>query len=182
MTLSTKDAQLFYDLWLPLLDYVNKTYKVDTSIKKMSNEEILIPAKVKEIADKIWGDVSIIDKYLTKYSNTIPTEHKEIIKSWKRQLSGDFVIERHLKKGSIFISLHNEQVYQVIGIVSSCEELFYYSSLPVIIKTTIIPFKDVIISDGVALLYDINLGQNMVNELKNIYMTAKENGLLHKTL
>lgn len=28
MTLSAEDAALFYELWLPLLDYVNKRYDI----------------------------------------------------------------------------------------------------------------------------------------------------------
>lgn len=28
MTLSREDGQLYYKLWLPLLDYVNKKYRV----------------------------------------------------------------------------------------------------------------------------------------------------------
>ena len=35
MTLDKNDAELFYELWLPLLDYVNKKYGVNTNLKNI---------------------------------------------------------------------------------------------------------------------------------------------------
>ena len=35
-TLSKEDGKLYYKLWLPLLDYVNKKYKINCKIKDMS--------------------------------------------------------------------------------------------------------------------------------------------------
>lgn len=182
MTLSTEDGQLYYELWLPLLDYVNKKYSVKTSIKNLSNADALNPNDLREIADKLWDDVSLIDKYLTKYSDDIPDEHKNIIRGWKRRIRGKFILERHLKKGSIFISMDDEQVYQVSGIMSSWEEMFFYASMPVVMEATFMPFKDVIISDGILIPYNINIGRNMSSSFKDIYMTAKKNGMLRKEL
>ena len=64
MTLSEKDGQLFYKLWLPLLDYVNEKCKVNKNVKDMANAKSLDPQVVKEIANVLWDDVSIIDQYL----------------------------------------------------------------------------------------------------------------------
>ena len=49
MTLSEKDGQLFYKLWLPLLDYVNEKCKVNKNVKDMANAKSLDPQVVKEI-------------------------------------------------------------------------------------------------------------------------------------
>ena len=35
MTLNQNDAELFYELWFPLLDYTNKKYKVNANLRKM---------------------------------------------------------------------------------------------------------------------------------------------------
>ena len=82
-------------------------------------------------------------------------------------------MERHLKKGTIFISLDNEEMYQVSGIISSWEEMFYGAPMPLVIEATFMPFRDVIISDGLVMPYNILVGGGMKRMLKDAYMAAK---------
>ena len=91
-------------------------------------------------------------------------------------------MERHLKKGSIFISLENEEVYQVSGIISSWEEMFYGAPMPLIVEATFMPFKDVIISDGLVMPYFVIVGGGMRQMFKDVYLTAKKNGRIHRSL
>jgi hypothetical protein len=92
------------------------------------------------------------------------------------------MMERHLKKGSIFISLENEEVYQVSGIISSWEEMFYGAPMPLIVEATFMPFKDVIISDGLVMPYFVIVGGGMRQMFKDVYLTAKKNGRIHRSL
>lgn len=181
MKLSEKDGQLFYKLWLPLLDYVNVKRKVNKNVKDMANAKSLNPQEVKEIANALWDDVSLIDQYLIEHRTDMPDEHKEIISSWKRRVQGHFVMERHLKKGTIFVS-EDDKVYQVQGIISSWEEMFFYAPMPLLMEATFIPFRDVIISDGLVMPYNIVIGKNMAKQFKDIYMSAKKSGTLIKSL
>ena len=50
MTLSQEDGQLYYKLWLPLLDYVNKKYRVNRKLKSIATAKELDPAEVKKVA------------------------------------------------------------------------------------------------------------------------------------
>lgn len=76
----------------------------------------------------------------------------------------------------------DEQVYQVSGIISSWEEIFYYAPMPLMLEATFMPFKNVIISDGLVVPYKIVIGGNMAKNFKDIYITAKKNKTLHKSL
>ena len=181
MTLSQEDGQLYYKLWLPLLDFVNKEYLINSKLKSIATAKSLNPAEVKEVANKLWSDVTIIDEYL-KENEDLPEEHKEIVRSWKRRIQGKFLMERHLKKGTIFISMENEEVYQVSGIISSWEELFFGAPMPLMMEATFIPFRDVIISDGLVLPYNILIGGGMKRMFKDVYMSAKKSGKIHRTL
>lgn len=181
MTLSEKDGQLFYKLWLPLLDYVNEKCKVNKNVKDMAHAKSLNPQEVKEIANVLWGKVSLIDQYLIEQGKNMPEEHKEIISGWKRRVQGRFVMERHLKRGTIFVS-EDGKVYQVQGIISSWEEMFLFAPMPLLMEATFIPFRDVIISDGLVIPYNIVIGTNMAKDFKDIYMEAKKNGVLIKSL
>lgn len=181
MTLSTEDGQLYYKLWRPLLDYVNEKYKVNEKLVNIAEAKNMNPNEIKVVADKLWDDVTVIDDYLSSRGD-MPQEHKAIVSGWKRRIRGRFVLERHLKKGSIFISMEDEKVYQVSGIISSWEEMFSYRPLPLILEATLMPFKDVIISDGLVIPYNIVIGGNMARTFKEVYMTAKKSGMLQKTL
>lgn len=184
MTLSLEDGQLYYRLWMPLLDYVNEKTKVNPKLKNMAvaGPSSLDPNEVKVVADKLWEDVSVIDEYLLSAGRDLPNEHKEIVRSWKRRIRGHFLMERHLKKGTIFISMDTEEVYQVVGIISEWEDMFYGASLPVILRATFMPFKDVIISDGLLIALPLQIGTNMKREFKDIYLDTKKSGRIHKSL
>lgn len=182
MTLGIEDGKLYYKLWLPLLDYVNKKYNVNINLPLMAGAKGLNPNEVKEVADKLWEDVSVIDEYLAEYGKDMPKEHKEIVESWKRRVKGKFILERHLKKGSIFVSMDDERVYQVNGITSSWEEMFWNRKPPIMMEAVFMPFKDVIITDGLVIPYNIIIGSNMAREFKDVYMAAKRSGMLYRTL
>lgn len=91
MTLSQEDAQLFYKLWLPLLDYVNERCHVCRDLKDMAASQKLDSAEVKKVANKLWSDAELIDFYLEEVSD-LSEDHKSIIQSWKRRVQGQFVM------------------------------------------------------------------------------------------
>lgn len=182
MTLSEQAAKLYYKLWFPLLDYVNQKCRVNSKLKNIAGAKSLNPEEVKEIANVLWDNVSLIDSYLQECGDNLSEEYKDIVAGWKRRVCGQFIMERHLKKGSIFISMEDETVYQVHGIIWSWEEMFQFAPMPLMIEATFMPFRDVIISDGLVMPYNILIGSNMKRELKIIYLNAKKNGTLIKAL
>lgn len=109
-------------------------------------------------------------------------EHNNIILGWKKRIYGKFIVERHLKKGTIFICAENEKVYLVSGIISSRDEVLCGRPLPAVIEAVLIPFKNMIISDGLVTASNLFFGKNMRSEFKDIYLDAKRNGSIHKSL
>ncbi len=180
-TLSENDAALYYKLWLPLLDFVNSKKHAAPSLRKIAGASSLDAQEVKKVANALWDDTGLIDQYLSGKSD-LPKEHKEIIRSWKRRLNGTFFMERHLKNGSIFIDGQREEVYQVCGIISSWEEMFFWQPMPVYMEATLIPFQDVIISDGLNIPYNVVIGPNIKRNLKDVYMNAKREKRIHRSL
>ena len=153
-----------------MLDYVNKKNGINENLKEMAGAEGLDPNDVKVVANKLWEDVAVIDEYLVEHADELPEEHRTIVEGWKRKVSGRFVLERHLKKGSVFISMEDGKVYLVSGINSSWEEMFFYRPAPIMMQATLILFKNVIISDGLVMPYNIMIGRNMAREFKDIYI------------
>lgn len=172
MRLKPEEAGLFYEMFLSLLDYVNENYHVTIEPIHFTGERV-DPRDAAEVAHFLWERTWIIDDYVAE--TTLPEEQREIILSWKRCISGTFIIERHLKKGSVFIDTNNDSVYLVNGIIDSWEEMFSGIPTPMIVKTTLLPFRDVIISDGLVSAFPIRFGRNSAAEFKDTYMTAKKN-------
>ena len=81
-----------------------------------------------------------------------------------------------MKKGTIFISMENEKVYQVSGIKSSWEEMFYGAPMPLLVEATFIPFRDVIISDGLVVPYRVIIGGNMKRSIRMCIWPPKKAG------
>ena len=93
-------------------------------------------------------------------------------------IPGTFIVERHLKKGSVFISADDNSVFLVHGIISSWEEMLQGTTLPVILHATLLPFKNVIISDGLVSVNPVHFGRSIASNFKDVYMDAKRRGAL----
>ena len=173
MKLKPKDAELFYELFFPLLDYVNENFHVTTEKVRFTGESV-DPQDAYEVANFLWKQTGIIDDYSNKMN--LPDEHREIIQGWKRCIPGTFILERHLRKGSVFISASTEDVYLVNGIIDSWDEMLHGVPTPIVLQATLLPFINVIITDGLVSVSPIRFGRNYSDDFKETYMTAKRNG------
>ena len=180
MVLSTDDAALFYRLWLPLLDYVNLKYNVNPEIGQLSDAESIDPEEVIVIAKYVWLQPKVIDQYLA-YAE-LPEEHYEIVAGWKKCRQGTYILERNLKKGSIFISADDLEVYSVLGLFSAWDEMFDYRPIPVMLDAVLLPFRDKIITDGLVVPYNIVFGSSASADFRDTYMNAKKIGKIHFSL
>ena len=182
-TLSPEDADLFFHLFYPLLDFVNQKRTVNDlhdikSIVQINNEI----DKLFEITSELWKDPApLIDEYLASEAKYFPADHRNILSGWKKAVVGRFALERNLKKGSIFIS-ETDDVYQVKGLRSSFEEIFWFRPMPVYLNAVLLPFRDVIISDGLFQPLNIIIGKGISSSLKETYMTAKRRNLIHTSM
>ena len=172
MTLDTENAKLFFKLFLPILDYVNlKCHVLENDEKFMEkwtlSQGINVQSALKT-ANKLCSDDTLIDEYLAQAQ--LSDENRNIVSSWKKHIKGKFILERHLKKGSIFISMNDEKVYLVKGLNS------------VLLNATLLPWKDVIISDGLVALTPVYFGKGYSTEFKEIYMNAKHNSTIFNSL
>ena len=61
-------------------------------------------------------------------------------------------------------------------------ENIYGAPMPLVLEATFMPFRDVIISDGLVMPFNILVGGGMKRMFKDLYMTAKKSGRIHQSL
>lgn len=171
MRLEQSDAELFYRLWFPLLDFVNSKYHVCPETEKIDQTTGVDACDAKVIADYLWSHTGVIEEYLEV--SKLPDEYAQVVAGWKRCKPGRYILERHLKRGSVFISAKDGTVYIVKGLFSTWAEMLGES--PVLLDAVLIPFRGSIISDGLVVPYNIHFGKGATDDFKEVYMNAKRN-------
>ena len=58
----------------------------------------------------------------------------------------------------------------------------FMATMSLMVVVTFMPFRDVIISDEIVIPYNIIIGSGMKKMFKDIYMDAKKNGRIHRSL
>lgn len=51
----------------------------------------------------IGGNKDIIDEFVLSDFKKMDEEKTEIVNSWKKAIHGEFIVDRHLRKGSVLI-------------------------------------------------------------------------------
>jgi hypothetical protein len=173
MTLLPEETERFFRNWLKLLAFVNDKHNL---VKKFGHPEK--PAKIKpetinKIKTKLWENAGIIDEYIDSVWD-LPKDDIQLLKGWKsKQIGGDFIILRHLKKYSVFLNTDNSLLYGVIGISNPISEMIPSYMLPKPVETVLIPFGDKIIYDSLFNTYNIQFGSNIRDDYKDRYNEIK---------
>ena len=170
--LSVKDVNEFFGIWLPLLGYVNKRKQLFPELDTMAIRTKMVPQIASEIAERLWDDVSLIDDYIAD-NEGLTKEEQDVLQAWKRAKTDNFIFERQLKDGAVFIN-QDKEVYLVKGTSISFETMFAGRTLPLALTATLIPFKGGIITDGLVGLMNITYGDDLKKEFRDIYNDARK--------
>jgi len=179
--LSTEDAELFFELMLALQYDINQKLTIIPNVKSLEEYNDLSFDDKAKVRNALYDNPHLIQEFVEKNPNQFSKEKLLIVEKWKHFVKGKFYIERYLKKNAIFIG-ENDKVYAVLGLHSGFDEFCEKSALPFMIETVLLPFKNVIIYDGFMSTYNIFFGSGIKSDLKEIYLTAKQNGTIMYSL
>ncbi|MEA3337684.1 MAG: hypothetical protein U9R25_17440, partial [Chloroflexota bacterium] len=147
MKLSTQDADLFYGLMWSLLNYANLKLGIFPDIATGDEYNNLPPSQKLSVRDALYDNIELVDAYLEENPQELSQEEREIVRSWKKFVRGDFYIKRLLKKYAVFIG--DENVYAVLALHDSFEDMLAFTRLPCYAKAVLLPFKNKIVYDGI---------------------------------
>ncbi len=180
MHLSITEKETFYRLLAGL--QFHAAGELGISVKATSPKEFIdlsIEAKL-PVRDAVYDHPELITGYAEKNPNGFDDDELAIVRSWTRFVRGRFIIERHLKKHSIWIL--DDAVYGVHGISDPLEEMVPKYAIPLMVEAVLLPFHGRIIFDGVFRPHRISFGGGIKRSLKEIYMRAKQNDQIIESL
>jgi len=180
MKLSVSDAKLFFGLMWSLQFFVNQKLQIFPDINSKAEYTDLPQNDKFQVRNALYKNSELFHEYLSTNPDNLTKDSLDIIEQWQYFINDNFVIERYLKKHAIFIS--NDTVYGVLGISDSFNDMFPKSHLPIYVKTVLLPFKDILIYDGLLEGYGVHLGSGVKQELKEQYLCAKQMGKIISSL
>jgi len=183
MYLSAEDAALFYKLMFALQFYVSQELALQPTVKSQDAYVKLEQQAKLAVRDALYEHPELIDAFVNENPPKLSDAELAIVASWKGFVAGDFFIERYLKKYSIWIGSGSPaNVYGVLGITHSIEDVIHRSYLPIRVKSVLLPFKGQIIYDGLLSPYNILFGSGIKSSLREEYMAAKQNERIIESL
>lgn len=173
MNLSPEEVKLYSDLMWGLQRYVNQQRGILEDISSPQEYAKLPTEKKLKVRDALWKSPDLIDAYMKDNPESLSPAELEIIRRWKGFIKGKFFILRHLKKYTIFIG-DKDQVYGVLGLLDSLEEIIPAYALPSMVEAVLLPFKGQIIYDGLLQGYNVSFGGGIRSSLNHTYAVAKQ--------
>jgi hypothetical protein len=179
--LSTEDARLYFKLMWDLQFYVNQQRQVLPDLDSVTAYVRLPSTEKMKVREALWENPGLIDAYVAANPDALSPAELDIVGRWKRFVAGTFQVFRYLKKHTIFIG-EDSQVYGVLALQDSLEEMFYGRPLPIMVQAVLLPFRGKIIYDGLLHIYSIRFGGGIRSSLNEDYMAAKQNKRIITTL
>lgn len=175
LKLPPADVAWFIPLYRTLHLYVNDRVQTLPEVRTLEDlEELTLEDQVK-LRDALYDRPDLIESFVADNPSGLAAEELAEVSSWSRFIRGDFYVMRHLKRYSVFLSSGEPaRAYGVLGLTESIADRFPDYSLPVYLKTVLLPFKGQIIWDGFANYFNITFGPGMRASFNETYQRVKQ--------
>ncbi len=180
MKLSQDDVALFYDIFFKLIDYTNDRYQVVPGLEKASGAEDVNPLAITPVRDKLWENDDVINCIVSDNPFCFAKRELLLVAGWKRRVTGNFLIYKHLKKYTVFMG--NGALYGVVGLASPIEDVFPSFDLPRYSRVTLLPFEGKIIYDSLLYTYNVTFGSGSRRGFNEEYRELKNKDGIIATL
>jgi hypothetical protein len=174
MLLSPHDVELFFKLHRALMFFVNQRLKViPDDIVSPEEFSSLSPETRLKVRDAFLQHAELTQQFIDENPAHLSDDELDIVRSWQHLVHGKFYVFRELKKYTVFLSTTNPAIaYGVLALSQPFEELIG-PYLPVLTQTVLLPFKGVIVYDGLMSSYNISFGPGIRRNLNQDFKEAK---------
>ena len=180
MQLSQEDTALFFKLMPALQTFANRRLKIIKELKDVETYKTISNEKRVELRNAVYENLKVIDDFVRENPFSFSQDELDIVSGWENFIADSFFIAQLTKKYAIFI--HDEDVYAVLALAQSLQDILWGASLPVYVKTVLLPFKGKIIYDGLLQGHNVHFGPGISSSVKNRYRVAKQKGEIIESL
>lgn len=174
MHLSSNEVERFYNIWFPLLHYVNQHRELVPSFPQQWRDANVHPEVAMPLREALWEDDSLREAFMAENPTNLSQDDLALVDSWQHRVSSEFFIFRYLKKHTVFISGESPaRGYGVLGLTSPIEDIFG-PRLPILVKAVLLPFEDRITYDSLLSSYPVSFGGGYRSSLKDTYRDIQE--------
>ena len=175
MLLEPQDVELFFRLHRTLMFFVNQRLKVIPDKLATPDEFAALSPQVRlKVRDALNAHLDLIESFVDENPAHLSDDELDIVRSWRHLVTGRFYVFRELKKHTVFLTTTDPAIaYGVLALSQPFEDLIG-PYLPVMTQTVLLPFKDVIVYDGLMSSYNITFGPGIRRSLNENFKQAKE--------
>lgn len=154
--------------------FVNQTLRVlPEPVANPDKYSSLPPASRMKVHDALLKHMDLIQAFVDEKPARLSREELDIVASWRHLVHGKFYVFRELKNHTVFLSTDTPAVaYGVLALSQPFEELIG-PGLPVMVQTTLLPFKDRIVYDSLITSFNIYFGPGIRRSLNEDFKAAK---------
>ena len=174
MLLAPQDVELFFRLHRTLMFFVNQRLNV-IPVKITTPEEFaaLSPEVRLEVRDALNANLDLIESFVDENAAHLSEDDLAIVRSWQHLVTGRFYVFRELAKYTVFLTSTDPAIaYGVLALSQPFEDLIG-PYLPVMTQTVLLPFKGVIVYDGLMSSYNISFGPGIRRSFNESFKEAK---------
>ena len=175
MLLEPQDVELFFRLHRTLMFFVNQRLKVVPDKLATPDEFAALSPQVRlKVRDALNAHLDLIESFVDENPAHLSDDELDIVRSWRHLVTGRFYVFRELKKYTVFLTTTDPAIaYGVLALSQPFEDLIG-PYLPVMTQTALLPFKDVIVYDGLMSSYNVTFGPGIRRNLNEDFKTAKD--------
>ena len=163
--LSKKDAELFYKIYFGLLEFTNKKYKINEHLKIYNNNGI-DPSEIVGIIDKYWENKEAVTlEFCLANPYKFSKEELSITAEFKKGIRDMFIVSKFELEYTAFMS--DDKIYMVKGVKGNLDNVI--PRLPYVVVTSIIPFKENLVYDGILSGLDIKMFDGLSKLIEKEY-------------
>jgi hypothetical protein len=174
MLLELHELELFFRLHRTLMFFVNQRLKVIPNKLATPEEFAALSPEVRvKVRDALNAHLDLIESFADENPARLSDDDLAIVRSWRHLVTGKFYVFRELKKYTVFLSTTSPAIaYGVLALSQPFEDLIG-PYLPVLTQTVLLPFKGMIVYDGLMSSYNISFGPGIRRNLNQDFKEAK---------
>jgi len=178
MLLAPDEAALFLSLYPSLIGYVAGRLGGVGRVKDLKTFRAATWEAKAKARDKMLDNIHFLDDFARDNPQRFTKRELLHVQLWERFVRGNFVVERDLKKYTIFLNEESpSRALGVLGLTDEIVDMLPYEP-PMLVTAVLLPWKGRIVCDGLIRFSNVVVGNNMRKSFSETYRQAKVRGIM----